>query len=137
MEFIDLKRPVMLKVVMTPDFRQQLIDEAQDTIGRLDQNLRALEDEGRKQVSALELNSPDKAKEMKKQMDLDKESLFRMKGELDWKVKEIHNVDDGAEVPFRILEGSVQIKVGDDVLEKLSRTEVVIKDWKVIEIRNP
>jgi hypothetical protein len=127
----------MLKVVMTPDFRQQLVDEAEDTIGRLNQNLAALEDEGRKQISALETDNPAQAMEMRKQMDMDKDSLFRMKGELDWKIKEVQNVQDGAEVPFRILEGSVQIKVGDDVLEKLSRTEVVIKDWKVIEIRNP
>lgn len=136
MDSIDIKRPIMLKVIMTPEFRQQLVAEANDTISRLDENLKAIEEEGRKQISALELNNPEKAKEMKRQMEADRDRLFSMKGELDWKIKEVQNVEDGAEVPFRILEGSVQLKVGDDVLEKLSRTEVVIKDWKVIEIRN-
>ena len=136
MDSIDLKRPVMLKVIMTPEFRQQLVDEAQETIKRLDMNLKALEDEGKKQISALEVNNPERASQMKKQVEIDREQLFRMKGELDWKIKEVQNVEDGAEVPFRIVEGSVQIKIGDDILEKMSRTEVVIKDWKVIELRN-
>ncbi|MCD4784186.1 MAG: YlqD family protein [Candidatus Eremiobacteraeota bacterium] len=136
MDSIDLKRPVMLKVVMTSEFRQQLTDEAEETISRLDMNLKALEEEGNVQISALEVNNPDRASQMKKQMEIDREQLYRMKGELDWKIKEVRNVDDGAEVPFRIVEGSVQIKPGDDILEKMSRTEVVIENWKVIEIRN-
>lgn len=136
MDSIDLKRPVILKVVMTPEFRQQLVDEADETIKRLDMNLKALEDEGIKQISALEVNNPDRASQMKKQMETDKEQLFRMKGELDWKIKEVRNVEDGAEVPFRIVEGSVRINIGDDILEKMSRTEVVIQNWKVVEIRN-
>jgi len=134
---IELKRPVMLKVIMTPEFREQLAREANETIGRLDENLAAIEDEGISQISALEANSPDKAKTMKKQLEKDKEQLFQMRGELAWKIKEVENVEDGAELPFRILEGSVTIKVGDDVLERMSKTEVVIKDWKVMEIRNP
>lgn len=137
MDSIDVKRPIMLKVVMTPDFRSQLVGEARDTIMRLDENLKALDDECKRQVSALEVNNPDKAAQLKRQGDEDRDRLFRMKGELDWKIKEVENVEDGAEVPFRILEGSVNLKVGDDVLDKLTKTEVVIKDWKVIEVRNP
>ena len=137
MESIDLKRPVMLKVIMTPEFRKQMVDEANTTISRLDDNLTAIEKEGEVQLSQLGESDPEKAAEMKEQMGADKDQLFQMKAELAWKVKEIENVEDGAELPFRILEGSVQVKVGDDILNKMSKTEVVIKDWTVVEIRNP
>ena len=137
MESIDLKRPIMLKVIMTPEFRQQMIDEANTSIARLDDNITAIEQEGKDQLAELEESNPDKAQAMKQQMEADNEQLFQMKAELAWKIKEIENVEDGAELPFRVLEGSVQLKVGDDILNKLSKTEVVIKDWKVVEIRNP
>lgn len=134
MDSIELKRPVMLKVIMTPEFRKQLVDEARDSISRLNDNLESfLDDDEDDETSGSESSDQSKSP----QMTSEKERLERMKKELEWKIKEVENIVDGAEVPFRILEGSVQIKVGDDVLEKLSKTEVVVKDWKVIEIRNP
>ncbi len=120
MDSIDVKRPIMLKVIMTPDFRKQLIDEAKETIKRIDENLKAIEESGVKQIAEIQEKDPDRAHKMKVQMEQDRDRLFQMKAELDWKIKEVENVDDGAELPFRVFEGSVTIKIGDDLLEKMS-----------------
>lgn len=136
MDTIDVKRPVMIKVIMTEGFRKQLIDEAKATIERIDANLNTIEEEGKKQIEALEESESEKAASMKSQIELDRDRLFQMKSELQWKIKEVENIEEGAELPFRIVEGSINIKVGDDVLEKMSKTEIVVKDWKVVEIRN-
>lgn len=136
MDSINLKRQIVLKVVMTPDFRSQMIDEAKETIGRIDLNLETIEIDGQNELESLGENDKEKAEDMKAQMAADKEQLQKMKAELEWKIKEVQNVADGAEIPFRVLEGDVAVKVGDDILEKLSKTEIVVKDWKVIEVRN-
>lgn len=132
---IDIKRPVVVKVIMTEEFRKQLIQEARDTIARIEENLQHMEKEARKQIQAIEITNPQQASILTQQMETEKERLIRMRGELDWRIKEVEGVQVGAELPFRIFEGSVELKVGDNFLEKMSQAEVVLKDWQVVEIR--
>lgn len=134
---VEIKRPVVVKVIMTDEFRKQIVSEARETISRLDENIIAIEGQGNDAIKNVESQDPQQALEMKRQMEEDKCRLAQMKAELEWKIKEVENVDNGAELPYRVLEGPVLLSVGDDILEKLTKTEVVIKDWKVVEIRNP
>jgi hypothetical protein len=135
MSAIEIKRPVAIKVVMTSDFRKQLIAEAQETIRQINDNLKHMETESQKQISALEITNPQQASLLMQQLDSEKEKLMRVKSELDWRIREVEGIQEGAEVPFRMFEGSVNINLGDNFLEKMSQAEVVIKDWLVIEIR--
>lgn len=136
MDTIDVKRPILIKVIMTPLFRSQLLDEANETIKRLDANMKAIESEAGKKISDIEAIDPEKAKQIKSQLEMDQNQLFKMKSELTWRIKEVENSEDGVEYPFRIFEGSVQLKVGDDLQEKMTTAEIVVKDWKVVAVRN-
>jgi hypothetical protein len=69
-------------------------------------------------------------------MDFELDRLNQMKAELTLRMSQMENAQDGEEFPFRIFEGSVQVKVGDNLMEKVSKTEIVMKDWQVVEIRN-
>ncbi|MCL5774325.1 MAG: YlqD family protein [Firmicutes bacterium] len=135
MSSIDLKRPVAVNVIMTEEFRKQLIDEANTTIAKIDENLKLLDTESKKKISALDLTNPQQASLMTQQYETEKERLMKLRGELAWKIKEVENVQDGAELPFRIFEGSVELKVGDNFLDKISKAEIIIKDWQIVEIR--
>jgi len=134
---IDIKRPVVVKVIMTEPFRAQLVSEAKETIKNIEENLDSMEMEARKQIAATQITNPHQASMLTQQLEAEKERLIGMRGELDWRIREVQNVEIGAELPFRIFEGSVTINVGDNFLGKMSQTEVVIKDWKVVEIRDP
>jgi hypothetical protein len=135
MASIEIKRPVSVKVIMTGDFRKQLIEEAQQTIGQINDNLQHMESETRKQITNLEITNPQQASLMTQQLDSEKERLTRVKAELEWRIREVEGIQDGAEVPFRVFEGSVTLNIGDNFLEKMSQAEVVIKDWQIMEIR--
>lgn len=135
MASIEIKRPVSVKVIMTGDFRKQLIEEAQQTITQINDNLQHMESETRKQITNLEITNPQQASLMTQQFDSEKERLTRVKAELEWRIREVEGIQDGAEVPFRVFEGSVSLNVGDNFLEKMSQAEVVIKDWQIMEIR--
>lgn len=137
MPALEIKRPVAIKVIMTDQFRQQLISEAMDAIKSIEDNLHHMDSETLKQIQAVETSNPNQASLLTRQLEAEKERLIRMRGELEWRIKEVENVQNGAELPFRMLEGSVQLKVGDNFLEKVAKAEVVIKDWEIIEIREP
>lgn len=137
MPVLEIKRPVAIKVIMTDKFRQQLISEAMEAIKSIEDNLHHMDSETQKQIQAVEVSNANQASLLTRQLEAEKDRLNRMRGELEWRIKEVENVQNGAELPFRMLEGSVQIKVGDNFLEKVAKAEVVIKDWKIIEIREP
>jgi hypothetical protein len=73
---------------------------------------------------------------MSQQLEADQERLKAMKAELTWKVRELESTENGGEYPLQMLEGAVHVKIGDNLLERLSKCELLIKDWKVLEIRN-
>lgn len=136
MDYIDIKRPVLIKVIMTPEFRTQLMNEADETLAKLDENLKMVEAEGKKQLEKLVADDPDAAKTLKSQLTFEKERVAQMKNELSLRMTQLKSSEDGEEFPFRVFEGSVQVKVGDNIMDKVSKTEIIIKDWKVVEIRN-
>lgn len=122
MSTISIKRPIVVKVVVTEEFRKQLIEEALNTVKKIEENIKQIE------------SIPDtKAGSSQSKM----EELKRMKNDLSLKIKELEQVKEGQELPFRVFEGNVQLDVGDNFLQKMTKAEVVVKDWKVIEIREP
>ncbi len=126
MERIDIKRPVIVKVIMTDAFRHQLITESTETMKRIEDNLKnMMESEG--------LNPDDNA--MHSRIMEEKERLLQLKREMDWRIRELDAVQNGAELPYRAFEGSVSIGMGDDFADKMTRAEIILKDWKVVEIR--
>ncbi len=127
MDHIEVKRPVVVKVVITDEFRKQLHEESTETIKRIDESLQSLE--------TASTTAPSQGKDMAAGLEMEKERLNRMKKEVEWKLKEVDGIQNDVEVPYRVLEGSVTLAVGDDFLGKMTRAEVVIKDWKVVHIR--
>ncbi|NDD26805.1 MAG: hypothetical protein EB084_00860 [Proteobacteria bacterium] len=117
---IELRRPVDVKVIMSPGFREQLTAEARDTLARIDRNLSIIEG----------LPEPRDA-----QQETERARLLSLKAQLEWRMREVEGVEDGAELPFRSFEGTVTLAEGDDFLQKMGHAEVVLLDWKVVEIR--
>jgi len=124
-----LKRSVVVKVIMTPGFREQIIQEARDTLKRIEDNQATLESLGDPQA-AQDAGAP-----ISEQLLRERERLSSLRAQLDWRIREIEAVVDGAELPFRTFEGDVALAVGDDFMAKMAQAEIVLKDWRVVEIR--
>ncbi|MHB2021624.1 MAG: YlqD family protein [Candidatus Xenobia bacterium] len=132
---IELKRQVVVKAIVTDGFRDGMIAEATDAIRNIESNLNAMQQNVSQQISSLATTSIEAAAQLKQQMEAEKDRLVKMRGELEWRIKEVQNVPNGAEMPFRVFEGTVSLAVGDDFAKTMSQAEIIIKDWKVIEIR--
>lgn len=137
MESVTLSRPVRIVVVMTPDFRQRFIQEARVQIAQIEQNLERLEASGAPEVARQEqADDPRQADLIRQQIDAERARLMRRRGEIEWRIKEVEAVADGAEIPYRSYEAAVEVRPGDDFLEKMAEAEVVLRDWKVVDIRS-
>lgn len=128
MESIQISCPVTVKVVMTPAVRQRFVEEAQNSIQMLDAEIEKLEG------LVPQTPSPE-ADLVRQQIEAQKARLLQRRGELEWHIREAQAVADGAELPFRSYQGLVELRVGDDFLEKAAETEVILKDWQVVAIR--
>jgi len=135
MDSVVLSRPVRIVVIMTPVFRQRFIAEAQAQIANLEENLERLENSGAPEVARQKVADPRQADLIQQQIDAERARLMRRRGEIEWHIKEVEAVPDGAELPYRVYEGPVTLAPGDDFLARMSEAEVVLKDWKVVEIR--
>lgn len=135
MESINVKRIVAIKVIMTDDFRKQLVLEAEDVMRRIETNLKKMEEDLNDRRSSPEMENDALAGKMELQIEEERIRLKNMRNELNWRIKMLEDVQNGTEVPYREIEGNVSFSVGDDFLKKMSRAEIVIKDWKVVEIR--
>lgn len=119
MDTIEIRRPILIKVIITENFKKQMISESKEAVENIEKNLEALK------------SAPDSADKERQT-----EELARLKTNFLQKIKDFEGVEIGAELPFRNVEGSAHLKVGDNILEKITSTEVIIKDWIIQEIKH-
>ncbi len=133
MSSIQVKRPVAIKVIMTEDFRKQILDETTESLKKNEEMFSQAEDmyEKTKKSGA----SKDDLTNIKKQLEFEKVRLADIKKDMEVKMNAFKNVPEGQEIVFRILEGPVDVKEGDDIQKILKGAEIVVKDWKVVELR--
>ncbi len=133
MSSIQVKRPVAIKVIMTEDFRKQILDETSDSLKKNEEMFAQAESmyEKTKKSGA----SVEDLTNIKKQLEFEKVRLAEIKKDMEVKMNAFKNVPEGQEIVFRILEGPVDVKEGDDIQKILHGAEIVVKDWKVMELR--
>lgn len=122
---ITVKRPVLVKVVVTEEYRASRIAEMRSALAKLDvvgKQLAARLDSEREGALAERLWTERYRNE---------DARTALKRELE----KITSLDIGSEYDLTTLEGSVELNVGDDFLN-LGPCEVVVKDSRIVEIRD-
>jgi len=132
---VILRRPVSVVAVMTETFREQMIKEAENTLKRIEEDLRQIETESVKYIASVSLQNPQQASSLTQQMNEEKQRLKTTQVQLDKKIMELENIKNGTEVPFQTFDSFIEVGVGDNLYNRLNKTVVVIKDWVVIDIR--
>lgn len=130
---IEIKRPVAVKVIMTEDFRKEILDETMATFKKNEETFAHAEELYKRTKTS---GAPKEQLEaIKRQLDVEKARFEEMKRDMEAKMEAFKNVPEGEEIAFRILEGPVSVKEGDDFKKVLGTAEIVLKDWKVVELR--
>ena len=78
-----------------------------------------------------------RAMAVRQQVDAERRKQEDAKKELQEQLTEYDELQMGEEIVLRVLEGDVDIKVGDNFFDKIRRAEIVIEDDIIKEIREP
>jgi hypothetical protein len=132
-----LKRQVLLKAVVTERLKEQLIQDVEDAIKRVEEAQDELDRQSRRLMLELQRTDLNRAMAFRQQLDLEKRKQEDVKAELQEQLKEYQGLPLGEEITRGALEGDIEINVGDNLSEKLGQAEILIQDDLVKEIRDP
>ena len=127
---MKLKRAVTVKVIVTEEFKNSLKDDLTKTLSQIDSVTSQLEFQLRRYVPDIE-----QAGKLRREIESERQRHESMKAEVNSRLQEVVGLEIGAEFAQGTVEGQVEVAVGDNLLDKLSGAEIVIKDGVVQEIK--
>jgi hypothetical protein len=137
MASLTITRPILLHVIVTEQFKQEMEAELQGAADTTQQRLDQIDFQARRILADLQRTDLTQAMQVRQQIEAEKGRHQSAREELLERIKEVRELALGSEFSRGTLEGMVEIKEGDNLYDKLGRTEIVVKDGVVVEIREP
>jgi hypothetical protein len=135
MPSVIVKRPIQIIVITTEDFKQDLLKEIQESVDAVQRHIEQMEFQGRRALADLQRTNLNQAMALRQQLEAEKRKYEDMKKELEQRREEVEKLELGEEYPRGTMESEVAIKVGDNLFEKLSQAQIIIKDGVVQDIK--
>ncbi|NIM07360.1 MAG: hypothetical protein GTN69_09770 [Armatimonadetes bacterium] len=133
---LTIKRPVQVMVIVTEEFKKELSQELQEAADNTQRRIEQMEFQGRRYLADVQRADLNQAMAVRQQLEGEKRKLEQVKKEVQERLEEVSGLEPGSEYPRGALESIVEIKPGDNLLEKLNNAQVIIKDGIVQEIRD-
>jgi len=126
MTSITVQRPVVIKAIVTEAFKRLYIADIEDAIKRVDAIMQQIDVQARR--FELERQVTPQTRAVRQQLDLERsrQEATRM---------EAQDLELNSEYTQGTIEGTVSVSVGDNLFDKISRTEILVKDGIILEIR--
>ena len=134
MDSINIMRKIVIKQVVTEDFKKQAVSELQSALKQADVEMDDFEKKYRKMITEFTIKNIPQVDELKAQFEAEKERKSILKAQLAEKFKAATNLTLNTEIVQAIIDGPYELKIGDD-FNKVNRQEIVISDGIVKEIR--
>lgn len=139
---LQLKRPVAIKVVVTPLWKEETQQQLQDQINQIDSQLQQLEMQGQRMISEIQKQSlqppgPQAIQQIdsiRMQVNQEKSKLLEQKNQGLQQLQQVQSLELEQEVGFGQMEGIFTLEPGDNLLKKMD-VEILIRDGIVEEIR--
>jgi hypothetical protein len=132
-----VKRQILVKAVVTPQLKEQLIEEVQSAIRGVEEAQDELERQTRRLMLELQRTDLNRAMAVRQQLDVERRRQEDAKAELQEQLKEYEQLVLGEEFARGAIEGHVTLQEGDNLTEKLGRAEILVEDDVIKEIRDP
>jgi len=130
---VIVKRAVRVKVVVTEEFKARRSAEIRASMAKLDEVAKRLDFELESLSRRADKDAAEKARiaeRLKQARRKDEQARAALARELE----AVNSLEIGAEYDRGVLEGLVEVNVGDD-FSRLASCEIVVKDDKIVEIR--
>ncbi len=142
-EAIQLLRHVNVKVIVTENFKNQVSNDLNRQIQQYETVIQQIDFEVRRITSEIEKKAtPQTALEAKSQIDnvknqavAEKQRLTQMRDELLNRKQVLFEMPVGSVVTQFTVESPVQVRLGDDLYQRLESGEILVKDNIIQEIK--
>ena len=130
---ITVSRPVVIKAVVTESFKRLYIQDLEEAMKRVDAVVQQIDTQIRR--AELERQVSPQSRAVRQQLELERARQEATKAELSMRLREAQELALNSEFPQGTMESLVEVSVGDNLFDKIGRTELVVKDGIVLEIR--
>ncbi|WP_017305910.1 YlqD family protein [Spirulina subsalsa] len=137
-----LKRPINLKVVVTPRWKEEMQQQLQAQTSQLDRQLQEIDMQGQRAISEIQkqgitLTNPQALQQIEaiqNQVNQKKNEFQQRKNQLLQQLDQLSALELEQEVHQGQMESFFNVQVGDNLVRKLN-VEILVRDGVVEEIR--
>jgi thioesterase domain-containing protein len=133
-----LKRPITVKVIVTPLWQEEAQKQLQLQVNQIDQQMQQLDMQGQKAIAEIQKQATVQASQqidnIQIQVNQKKNEMLQKKNQLLQQMQQIQLLELGQEVVQAQMESFFELKQGDNLVDKLN-VEIVVRDGVVEEIR--
>lgn len=130
---ITIARPVVIKAIVTESFKRLYTQELQSALARVEELIVQIDTQIRR--TELERQITPQSRAIRQQLELERARQEATRAELQARLREVEGLALNSEYPQGTVESFTEVRVGDNLFQKLGRTEIVVKDGIVIEVR--
>ena len=131
---ITIKRPVIIKIKVTEKFKSETIEQIEKALERVNLEIEQIEFQEKRISYNAEKQLKQRYLNLRQQMEEEKKKRLEVKTKLLEKIEEVKKWEIGLEVIEGTMESLVEVKEGDD-WDRIMKSEIIIEDGKVIEIK--
>ena len=127
-----VKRPVILKNIVTKEFKDRLIDELGQALDQIDRWFEQEEFQSRRLISEAEKQGNSDV--VRKELNIERDRQGQIRLDLKRKLDEIIQLDFGSVFTSGTYDAPVKVEVGDNIRSKLAQAEIIVKDGVVVQV---
>ena len=131
---VIVKRPVVVKNIVTQAFKEQLTTEIEQAIRQIGEWLEQEEFKSRRMISEAQKHDARRVSQLREQARKEREKQEHVRDNLKQKLEQVEQLAIDSLFVSGTYDAPVKIEVGDDIRTKLSQAEVVVKDGTVVRI---
>ncbi|MBN8659871.1 MAG: YlqD family protein [Candidatus Melainabacteria bacterium] len=142
-ESISLIRQIAVRAIVTENFKSQVANEISRNIQQIDAELQQLEFKGKRAISDIEKRaggavSTDarvQIETIRSQVEAEKMRLMQLKEEMQGQNQALNELPVGSVVTQFTVENPVEVRIGENIFQRLEGGEILVKDGIIQEIR--
>lgn len=134
MNSLTVRRPVVIKVKVTEEFKRKIAAELQFNLNKIESDIQSLEFQNKRLINELEKQNPQGIPAARQHLENQRNKKLETKNQLLEKIKEVGTLSIGSEIVHGTIESVTDIKVGDNWLDILG-VEIIVQDDVIVEIR--
>lgn len=130
---LTVTRPVLIKAVVTESFKRLYMQDLEDAMKRAETILEQITTQIRR--SELERQVSPQSRALRQQLEVEHARQEAARAELQMRLREADALELNTEFTQGTVESLVEVKIGDNLFNKLGRAEILVKDGIILEIR--